>query len=135
MWASTLLVSSPLAAHQVFLGGPHDAAGLSRGEIGRSSATNVCKCSVPIQALYIERGWSKASKHPRLASDLYVVFEGAHISQADKRKYWSPKSSPAASKSTKSLPVRGTRGTVARRHSWGPGSRGRLAAAAAARRS
>lgn len=31
MWASTLLVSSLLAAHQVFLGGPHDAAGLSRG--------------------------------------------------------------------------------------------------------
>lgn len=61
------------------------------------------------------------SKHPRLASDLYVVVEGTHISPADKRKDWSPMSSPTASKSTKSLPSRGTRGTVARRHSWGPG--------------
>jgi len=51
LWTSTLRVSSPLAVHQVFLGGPHDACRPIQGQIGRGSATNVCKCSVPIQAM------------------------------------------------------------------------------------
>lgn len=66
----------------------------------RRQQCNVCKRSVPIQAMYIERRcfgkprWYP--KNPQPASDLYVV-EGTHVSPVDKRRRCSLLNGPAPS--------------------------------------
>lgn len=124
-------VSSPLAVHQVFLGGPHGAAGLSKRQIARSSATcanvpfrfRLCISSVGGSGSQGGIQESSACSRPVLQSKglrfLRLTKVDGVLSQITLQRLIY-----------QGLPVRGTRGTVARRHSWGQVPRGRLAAAA-----
>lgn len=129
-------VSSPLAVHQVSLGGPHGAAGLSKRQIARSSATcanvpfrfRLCISSVGGSGSQGGIQESSACSRP--------VLQSKGLKSKGLRFLRLAKVDGVLSRITlqrliyQGLPVRGTRGTVARRHSWGQVPRGRLAAAA-----
>lgn len=113
-------VSSPLAVHQVFLGGPHGAAGLSKRQIARSSATcanipfrfRLCISSLGGSGSQGGIQESSACSRPVLQSKgrrfLRLTNVDAVLSRITLQRLIY-----------QGLPVRGTRGTVARRHSWG----------------